>query len=219
MRLLFKCSTESQPISIDLNVNPSATIQDIIDILKTNEQINNRDLELLYRLSPVDPKTPLTETGAQENDVFLIRFKSPDNSQTKPKKKKGFGLPPRTGVKLPTQKDDPPTFDADVQMLMEMGFPKDKCEKALRVSFYNPDRATLYLVENNIPDRAGPENFGVASPDSGPQNVLAQFKPEDLEIINKLANELHMDTVEVSQYYIFNDKNYEKTKKCISDTN
>ena len=219
MRLIFKCSTENQPISIEINVNPEATIQDIINILKTNEQINNRELELLYRLSPVEPQTNVTALRAQENDVFLIRFKSPQTSEPKTQKKKGYGLPPRTGVKVPTEEDDPPSFAADVAMLMEMGFEKEKCEKALRVSFYNPDRATLYLVEGNIPDRAGPEDFGLAAGESKPKSLLDQFNKNDIEVINKLAAEFNMDRVEVSQYYLVNGKDYEKTKNCISPSN
>ena len=63
-----------------------------------------------------------------------------------------LGLPPRCGQKCVCTHQDPKNFPQTVQMLMEMGFEKDKCERALRAAFYNSDRAAEYLIENKIPN-------------------------------------------------------------------
>lgn len=70
------------------------------------------------------------------------------------------GLPRRTEIELPER--DPSNFQQLVQALMELGeknkpFKKEDVEKALRVSFFNPDRASAYLFSGNIPEIPEPE--------------------------------------------------------------
>lgn len=38
-----------------------------------------------------------------------------------------------------------------VDMIVAMGFEKEKVEQALRAAYMNPDRAIEYLISNNIP--------------------------------------------------------------------
>lgn len=69
-------------------------------------------------------------------------------------------LPRRTDLEIPDK--DPPDFEQKVQILMELGdksmpFKREDVEKALRVSFFNPDRASLYLFSGSIPDYPEPE--------------------------------------------------------------
>lgn len=206
MHLIFN----GNGISIELDVNPTDKIGDIIKVLKTRPEIQNNDVQLIYKLKPQQPETTLKELNAQDNDVFIMEIKAQQ------KRRPVRSLPSRSDIKIPTEADDPPNFEEDVASLMELGYPKSDCETALRVSFYNVDRACIYLVEGNIPKRAGPEHLGHST--TPKINFLDRFSPEDLAVIAQLANEVGLDQIEVAQCYAACEKNVEKTRNCISAT-
>jgi hypothetical protein len=45
---------------------------------------------------------------------------------------------------------DPPNFEEMVGNLIEMGFEKDECERALRAAHFNPDSAATMLLSGNL---------------------------------------------------------------------
>lgn len=109
------------------------------------------------------------------------------------------GLPLRTEILVP--KSDPPDFDEKVQALVELGdgrFTRENVEKALRVSFFNPDRASTYLFSGNIPDSPEPKvNTPPKKPNdqenSNNDSKFDQLPDEQKELIMILVDETGKD--------------------------
>ena len=211
MRLLFIASSGK----VELDVNPSSTIGDLINLIQAHPQFTGQEVEIRYKLKVPPSESLLTDLGVCEGDNFIVACKKCSENGQKPKRK-GFKFPCRSDVKAQTKEDDPPSFEADVANLMEMGFPREDCEKALRVSFYNPDRASMYLVTGAIPKDAVPEKF---DKDERETSSTQQLSPEDQKIIKDISNELGIQVADVTQYYFACDKDPEKTKACIRGYN
>jgi len=92
-------------------------------------------------------------------------------------------LPPRGGQ---NELLDPPDFDKKLESLIEMGFIRQQCEKALRAAFYNVDRAAEYLIENKIPEY---------SPSFLPE--IEQRKQEF--VVNNNSNDIERQTIDVNE--------------------
>jgi hypothetical protein len=208
MRLIFHSSEGD----IDLDVNPKSKIGDLIKTLKALEMFFNKDIEILYKLKQQEPETSLEDLGVKDGGTFLVRLKTV-KSEANPNKKKRK-MPSRSDVKEISKESDPPTFERDVESLMEMGFPREDCERALRFAFYNLDRASMYLVTKTIPQKLSPENV-----DKGPTSTvdpLESITPEELGEIHKLADELNIERLEAVQCFCACDKDLVKTRKCIN---
>ena len=59
-----------------------------------------------------------------------------------------FVLPPRRGYKKTFSNQD----EEIINKLVDLGYEKEKCKKALKLSFNNIDRALEYLTTDSIPE-------------------------------------------------------------------
>ena len=174
MQIKFRLVTGK---SVTLDLEPSSPISDIKIKLGEYFQIDPNTIKLLAGNRPVKDNSNLSDLNIAPNAIIQIITikKSPkptsfNSMHPKPfssfedmpitassedairMKRPPIGLPPRSCQLNTRGTKDPKNFPATVKMLVEMGFEKDKCEKALRAAFYNVDRAAEYLVENKIPD-------------------------------------------------------------------
>jgi len=188
--------------------NPSATIYDVECYLKTQLPAEEQEFQLYYNRIPLGPNTEIKDLNVKENDYILIRAIKDNEKEKKPLTRKKIGLPPREELRIP--ENDPDNFDEDVATLMEMGFNRADCERALRMSFYNLDRASYYLANGNIPSRIGPE----VNMDKFHSNK-ADVNEKDLQIIEEIIAETGEEKAIVVQTYLCFEKNAEKTIKCL----
>ena len=132
-KFLYKTRTLTDDMKLsDANIMPGSVIQ----VLTIKNQSTR----------PTPPSVQTAEKKSKLHNSYTALPPRPDSVPVFQK------LPPRRGSIAPSQKGDPPIFQQSVKFLVEMGFEKEQCEKALRASFYNLDRAAEYLIEGNIPD-------------------------------------------------------------------
>jgi UV excision repair protein RAD23 len=60
-------------------------------------------------------------------------------------------LAPESRSSGPRSGGDPPDFDRLVESLVEIGFPRDQCEQALRLAHYDTDQAANLLLSGPLP--------------------------------------------------------------------
>lgn len=137
-----------------------------------------------------------------------------------------FELNPQSEFEIPSY--TPPDFDEKVQNLHDStGQDKAKCEQALRLAFFNADRAAEYLLSGEeLPERPTILPFTNSSgtnyrhiPDRNQSKVLSELKDDEYDAFLKLMKEIDADYSTAIQYFIACDKNPELTKKIIEDNN
>ena len=149
-----------------LNTSPDS----IKLFLKTSTLLNGKRIQDIVFPQGVHVQVIITnskrsETKNEEKKVISIKpkCKSDEFIENSPKngkksstdsciieKRKKQTLPPRKGQFFDSE--DPPHFRQMVMNLEDLGFETSACERALRISFYNSDRAVEYLLESKIPD-------------------------------------------------------------------
>ena len=208
MNLNFRCLTGN---TYSLNFNPSATISDVSAILKNMLPEEEKIFELYYKRKPIEPTLLINELGIKSEEFITIKPIQQEEILEIPIKKnpsKKRGLPPRTEIKIP--ETDPDDFNELVLSLMEMGFEKVDCEKALRFSFYNLDRAGMYLVNGAIPNSYSPEfNYYNENPKKN------EIQEEDLLKVQDLVAKTGEDIDFVYQTYLTFEKDVQKTLECL----
>jgi hypothetical protein len=133
-----------------LELNPSSTFSDVAAILQ--DQLDTSDpLEFFYQGASLAMDDLIESLGISSDEYIIVKV-----ARSRPV---ATGPTPRRQRRLLPQRDvvrhsaDPPDFYRKVELLMEVGnFSRESCENALRRSFYNPDRASMYLLGD--PQRA-----------------------------------------------------------------
>lgn len=151
--------------SYELEVNPAATVADVIIMLREQMQSDTVDFELVFNNQKLDKDTLMENVVVDPSEFIVIKpvrkvnRPQTDKAQLNRTNSQSYGGKSRFRLQREQRVtgEDPPNFAEKVAVLMGLGFSRENCEKALRVSFYNPDRASLYLVSGNVPEVAKPE--------------------------------------------------------------
>ena len=239
--------------TIDLELEPNEAFYEIKIKLANLMQVHPQSVKLLYKGQTIDDSKRIREIEISPNtSIKVVSYKGKSASQRTPKPtfenaipekpastssvkqsrnsaKHQQQLPPRSGPFCNSV--DPPHFECLVNDLMAMGFEKEKCEQALRASFYNSDRAAEYLIDDNIPaeicsdvrklqtqrdqlclcDEQQKQAFLT-------KRIYQDFTPEEKESIRKLE-EYQYDREIVIQVYLACDKDVALAASCLATMN
>jgi len=99
--------------------------------------------------------------------------------------------PKKSGSPAPVTVPDPTSSSSElegiIRNIMEMGYPRDRVELALRASYNNPDRAVEYLVSDNIPSIE--ENLHDPEGNLPPASSPTSLDPSDPNSLEFLRNQ------------------------------
>ncbi|OHT16024.1 hypothetical protein TRFO_13509 [Tritrichomonas foetus] len=225
----------------EIPANPAATVADLILTLKetmcvNDEQCNSTNFVLLHEGQRLNPDDTVESLGISDPNDFIIikpvRAKKAQIRETTPEssspsqqeqpvqtRRKRYGLPRRDEIKIPDR--DPPDFEEKVQILLGIGnFNREDAEKALRVAFFNLDRASLFLISGNIPNapRAGINSrpWRTRNDQNKPEIVQTfELSEEQMDLIKDLINETGKDFSIVYQTAIACDFKRDETLQCL----
>ena len=143
-----------------------------------------------------------TTTDQDNNTVSSNQDQSSAPSSKPPSNRRPKrGLPLRTEILIP--KSDPDDFEQMVSCIMEFEpkFKREDVEKALRVSFYNPDRATAYLFTGNIPNVPEPavNNPPKKQDEEDTNSIFEKLSNEERELVLIIADDTRKDFATVLQ--------------------
>ena len=178
--------------SVTLDTNPDAFVEDIIfwvrDVFNIPEA---RPVSLFCNKVELDGSAIFGEV-VEPNSCVLVKIPTKDDASSGQAKRPKRALPPRDGL-VPDK--DPDDFETKLTALMEIGEPlyedqaelRRDCEKALRMAFYNVDRASMYVISKSIPDvlrsdvERNPESWRSQYPDKVAfvEGLIQQFSNLD----------------------------------------
>ena len=140
MSLLIK---DPQSNIYDFPVQSTITVGDVINYLKT--QVPLSYYKLFYKGIELNENKLIKDLHMKENEYLELNLRNQSL-------RRSFGLPPREDGNQELLKD-PQDFEDKIKALMELGnYTRSDCEKALRYSFYDINRACSYLLDGRIPD-------------------------------------------------------------------
>ena len=128
------------------------TIKDLKNEIEKAYKFDSNLMKLLHNGVILEDSKTIESYNIKDENVFIMM-------NSKPKKKPN---PPPSNTSLPAQnelKQEKPKEENNpnsqkINSLVEMGYEKDKVEKALIASGGNIDKAIEYLSSGNIPERA-----------------------------------------------------------------
>jgi hypothetical protein len=124
-----------------LELNPGMAFSDVATILQ--DQLDTSEpLEFFYQGTCLAMDRLVGSLDISTEEHITVKVTHSRSTATVPRPRRP--LPQRDVVRHSVP---PPDFYQRVELLMEIGdFSREDCENALRQSFYNPDRASMYLL-------------------------------------------------------------------------
>jgi UV excision repair protein RAD23 len=133
------------------------TIKDLKNAIEAAHGFDSNLMKLLHNGVILDDSKTLKDYNIKEENVVIMM-----NSKAKPKVQPNPPQPETKPQELPPEKKEPSespseanksNFSDKVNSLVDMGYEKEKVEKALNAANGNLDLAIEYLSSGNIPER------------------------------------------------------------------
>jgi hypothetical protein len=157
-----------------IEANPARPLTDLS--IELQHMMNIVEPLEFYLRGEVVPITSLVgDINLGPEDYLTVRTRRVPRAQASaPARRARRRLPARDGV---ARREDPPDFYRKVELLMDLGdFSREQCEKALRDSFYNTDRATRFLIADPTQGREERTQDG-------------QITGEEMAVLREIADE------------------------------
>ena len=179
MKLILKNLKQVQ-FNVELE-SDKKTIQDLKNEIEKVHGFDAAQLKLLHNGRILDNAKTLEEYQIKDENVIIMM-----NTKPKQKEQPPSAEPPKTE---PEKKEEPPKqpeaqpqssnseYANQINSLVEMGYEKEKVEKAINAAKGNLDLALEFLGSGNIPDSAPqtqPQNQ--SQPSQGNRNLSLELK-------------------------------------------
>ncbi|KAI5545977.1 ubiquitin-like family [Trichomonas vaginalis G3] len=212
----LRCKNETLKMN---NANPSTTIADVINYLKTQDGFQGKEIEIIFQCKKQSPETLVSSLGLDNGACLIVRILQ-DHQKEAPKRRAGYKMPDRDRCAEHTE-PAPSEINEYIVTLKDCGFTDEaKIRKALEMSFYCVNRAAIYLANGDIPDKAAPEIFSTDEKiiEQERQKLLQELEGH-FDVIKEIADELKIDFTEAAQYYAALGKDKAKTIACFRGYN
>lgn len=207
---------------INLNIKSTDTVQAIKEKLSYELGQLATSVHLKYHDRLLEDEEVLQKAITDQNDPVVIEcdddFSDDDEDDgNELVNTENFELNPQSEFEIPSYTPD--DFEVRVKDLKELtGAEEDKCRQALRLAFFNADRAAEYLLTGeDLPERptilpyANSENNYKPMPDRSQSRALKDFTDEQIETLQKIMNETNTDFSTAIQVFVACDKDKENT--------
>jgi UV excision repair protein RAD23 len=137
--------------------DPQSTISSVKSYVQSTQPQFQSGVDLHFKGRRLADSEVLLALDISDRDFIVIRpsvrvrGSPPRGVETAPAAPLGSPIDQRFARRVNRAK-----FDADAGQLMDLGFPREECEAALRAAYGNPDRAAGFLVSGQIPREPDP---------------------------------------------------------------
>jgi hypothetical protein len=162
-------------------------------------------------VEPLDPDAPFTSVVPHGHPI-LLEIVSSDDESDGPDPEIEM-MPSRSLPEIPTF--TPADMAERIDTLAEIGggrFTREECEMALRLAFFNTERAVGFLVEG-MPRKAK----GFITESDEPMTLNDGLEMRDKEALERLFNATRIDFPMLIQYYLACDRNEQMTLELLRD--
>lgn len=213
---------------IDLNIKPTETVKDIreklsyeLGQLASNVHLKYNNIALeddqILQNCITDKDVPVVI----ECDDDLSSDDEDEEAENGDPKTDHFELNPQSEFEIPSY--TPPDFDEKVSGLRELTKQtKERCEQALRLAFFNADRAAEYLLSGeDLPERPTilPFSDGKSNhkfmPDRSQSKALQNFTDDEIATLQRIMDTTNTEFSMAVQYFVACEKKEEPTLEVL----
>lgn len=135
----------------DVDVEPHETVEALkIKIAEIRKDMPSERQKIVHAGKILSDNATLEECGVKDGDFVVITLSKPkpaveDSTPASCAPPPPAPAPAEASIPVPVAAPAD-AMEATIQMLVEMGFPRDQVRACLRAAFGNPDRAVEYLM-------------------------------------------------------------------------
>jgi hypothetical protein len=224
--LLVVARSRSGSPECELELNAQFTILEIESIVKMRVKYNpDLELDLFFKGERLTKSQTVGDLGIRNGDVLGFSIAPP--------RRPGHAISRRDHVSRDIPQ--PPDFFHKVEHLMDLGeFTREQCETALRAASYNSDKASYYLLTNQIPQSESIEGRRLRGrieipvaprPEKPPEVKTKEDQPVPFEqlpesektTLRGLADEYDTDLATVYQFWCISNGDIGNTKELLEE--